>query len=430
MFPDLEPVDHVKLCPRYTAILSRSDTESVTLEELDIVQVDLETLLASAGKRLKVLENEVQILQNWQEKSGEIKPIAKMKGGKLKLFASIPQPESPVKKGKCAEERPLKKFKDSSGKATVPPFAAKFKPRLPQPKLPEIDRVDSPAVELPKLPKNNSVNKFWQSVEPYCADITSEDLKFLEDLLRSHEDDSDYFKVPSLGMHYTQKWAEEDLIEEQKQGCKLSEKRHGSNGITDTNGATAMLKTAESSLKEESPFGPLTQRLVSALIEENIIMPMDDEMEDVYLENELLNESAAAISPRELAKQLNLGNPAYLEKRIKRELEEQGLLDFDEEEADDENDEILRELRAKQAELKVLCQHNLAATKRLYKHAKDEMAKQELRKKLAASDLEVMEGYRKVQLAKQKKKAPTKKERDAVIKALKDRELIVKALDI
>jgi len=36
-----------------------------------------------------------------------------------------------------------------------------------------------------------------------------------------------------------------------------------------------------------------------------------------------LNESAA-ISPRELAKQLNLGNPAHLEKRIKRELEEQG----------------------------------------------------------------------------------------------------------
>ena len=50
-------------------------------------------------------------------------------------------------------------------------------------------------VDLSKLPKNNAVNKFWASVEPYCADITNEDLKFLEDLLRSHEDDSDYFKV-------------------------------------------------------------------------------------------------------------------------------------------------------------------------------------------------------------------------------------------
>jgi hypothetical protein len=53
------------------------------LEELDVIQADLETLLANAGKRLKVLENEMQILTNWQEKSGEIKPIAKVKGGKV-----------------------------------------------------------------------------------------------------------------------------------------------------------------------------------------------------------------------------------------------------------------------------------------------------------------------------------------------------------
>lgn len=66
-----------------------------------------------------------------------------------------------------------------------------------------------------------------------------------------------------------------------------------------------------------------------------------------------------------------------------------GILDFDESEEDDENDEILREIRTKQAELKVVCQHNIIATKKLYKLAKDEMAKQELKKKLAVSDSEV-----------------------------------------
>ena len=35
-----------------------------------------------------------------------------------------------------------------------------------------------------------------------------------------------------------------------------------------------------SSIKDEPLFGPLTQRLVSALIEENIMTPMDDDMED------------------------------------------------------------------------------------------------------------------------------------------------------
>lgn len=64
-------------------VLSRGESETVGLEELDAIQVDLETLLASAGKRLKVLENEIQILQNWQEKNGELKPVAKPKGGKV-----------------------------------------------------------------------------------------------------------------------------------------------------------------------------------------------------------------------------------------------------------------------------------------------------------------------------------------------------------
>ena len=38
------------------------------------------------------------------------------------------------------------------------------------------------------------------------------------------------------------------------------------------------------------------------------------------------SEEAPAISPRILAKQLNIGNPATLEKRIQKELEEQGLV--------------------------------------------------------------------------------------------------------
>ena len=33
-------------------------------------------------------------------------------------------------------------------------------------------------------------------------------------------------------------------------------------------------------IKDEPLFGPLTQRLVSALIEENIMTPMDDDMDD------------------------------------------------------------------------------------------------------------------------------------------------------
>ena len=54
---------------------------------------------------------------------------------------------------------------------------------------------------------------------------------------------------------------------------------------------------------DESPFGPLTQRLVSALIEENIMTSIDDVMTDVNGGSE-----APAIAHRALANRLNIGN--------------------------------------------------------------------------------------------------------------------------
>lgn len=34
----------------------------------------------------------------------------------------------------------------------------------------------------------------------------------------SHDDDLDYYKIPSLGKHYSQRWAQEDLDLEKKDG--------------------------------------------------------------------------------------------------------------------------------------------------------------------------------------------------------------------
>ena len=232
--------------------------------------------------------------------------------------------------------------------------------------------------------------------------------------MHSHEDDTEYYKIPPLGKHYAEKWAHEDLLEEQREGGKLGEKRRSSSDIT------AMMKKDD----ESSPFGPLTQRLVQALIEENIMTPLDDTSI-----SEAEAAEAASISPRSLAKQLNIGNTTALERRIKRELEENGILEPEDLVDDSPDDEIVVELRKKQQELKALSQHNLMMTKRLYKQAKEEMACQDLRKKVAAADNEVMEAYRKIQAARAKKKSPTKKELDCAKKALRDRENIVRQLE-
>merc|ERR1712071_747356 len=51
--------------------------------------------------------------------------------------------------------------------------------------------------------KNDTPNKFWASVEPYCAPFTDEDLKFVEELIAANQDAEEYFKIPALGRHYT-----------------------------------------------------------------------------------------------------------------------------------------------------------------------------------------------------------------------------------
>jgi transcriptional adapter 3 len=57
------------------------------------------------------------------------------------------------------------------------------------------------------------------------------------------------------------------------------------------------------------------------------------------------------------------------------------------------------------------------------------MARQELRNKLQQADNDVMDSYRKISIARSKKKLPTKKERDNSWKALKEREIILKQLE-
>lgn len=67
-----------------------------------------------------------------------------------------------------------------------------------------------------------------------------------------------------------------------------------------------------------------------------------------------------------------------------------GILGSDDEKSEESaDDEILAELKKKQAELKALSHQNAVMLRFLHKQAKEEMAQQDLRKKLAAADAEV-----------------------------------------
>lgn len=92
----------------------------------------------------------------------------------------------------------------------------------------EYEFTDEPAAAtgaeaaLPRIPRNDAPDRFWSSVEPYCTELTNDDMKSMEELLTvgsgGDGSDDDYYKVPQLGKHYSLRWAQEDLQTEQKEG--------------------------------------------------------------------------------------------------------------------------------------------------------------------------------------------------------------------
>lgn len=184
---------------------------------------------------------------------------------------------------------------------------------------------------------------------------------------------------------------------------------------------------------DKTSFGALTQRLVSCLIEENLLNggPVDCKTTS----NEMLDSKGTNGSPNhKVFKSLNLGNTAQLERRIRKELEEHGIISLDDilSGTDSNNtgdeDEILDELKRCQLELKALTSKNQSQLKRLLGLAKKEMTRQEVKQKLQMVDAEVVEAYRRICSAKQKKRSPSKKERESARKALKERDQLVRQL--
>ncbi|XP_038053281.1 transcriptional adapter 3-B-like isoform X2 [Patiria miniata] len=441
-FQEFVPIDHEKSCPRYTTVLQREEGEGIVMDELDTLQLELETLLASVSKRMLQLETENKTLIDWLErrdKKGATTPTPASGKGKPKDEASTPSGKrSRVEEKSEKPEKPPKKIKESGGKqgamaatATPPTAAASGRPKAKSmhQKLQEYEFTDDPLAEPPppRVPRNDAPDRFWTSVEPYCADITSEDIKVLDDILKTSDDDMDYFKIPPLGKHYALRWAQEDLLEEQKEGSKIGDKKKGSMNNANSKEAKALLKKAESREEDICPFGPLTQRLISALVEENIMTPIEDIISETSTKGDG-TESKDGVSPKN-GNRFTVPHTRALEARLREELLHLGLLDADDPVTDDMDDEILVELQKRQAELRALSAHNRSQKMRLYRLAKEEIKRQELRQKMRASDNEAMDAFRRIMAAKQKKRSPTKKERDQAWKIIKEREALVKQLE-
>lgn len=212
-------------------------------------------------------------------------------------------------------------------------------------------------------------------------------------------------------------------------------------GATPAKGKKNQNKDSASKAEEKGSYGILTQRLIQSLLEDSSSGPPDSPaLSDGGVSGS--EEKSVVTGNGNMWKQVSTGNTAQIEKRIRKELQDHGLIELDEPEtsggasggagsssAGAEEDEILRELNKCQSELRMVASTNASQLKSLLSLVRTDLQRQEIEQRLSLVDEEVIDGYKRLMQAKSKKRSISKKEKDACLKSLKDREDLVQQLD-
>ena len=444
---------------------------------MDTLQMEIEKLLVNIMQRSRQLKLETMILDNEAVKSESFTPTTPTLNKSLSINGS----SSTLNTLTPTTSSLNKKFKSFSGKpSTLASIAA-------SPLLNATNSIKKEAIipENQPIVRNEIPDLFWQSVEPYCADITDDDVKLIENQIEMNDKYLNFNKIGPLGKHYTIQWAEEDIGQQIKDGSRfvdldqavklqpttplkrkatspvnLNENTKISSKLIDESlnklksQSTSNKSSSSSSSSSSLSYGPLTQRLISALIEQNLMTPFDTEIAD-YLDK-IGPPQPMYMSPKTMAKKFTFNtNSSSLERKIKKTLIEQGILDIeDTEKLENESnlntsnhvnevngtnghnsssfnneiiskdDEIALEIKNLQNELKLVTKQCKQTLVQLLNISKNNLVKQDVKKKITAIDNEIIDLYEKFRTNRLAKKPLTKKDKDKAFRLIKDRQAL------
>lgn len=192
----------------------------------------------------------------------------------------------------------------------------------------------------------------------------------------------------------------------------------------------------------EGITGPFTQRLVSALMEENLIndghnhttaataTTTSTENSNSSLEN--IPNNTNMVHTRSATNLLKNGIAA--ERRIRKELIEQGILEAKDVTGStdvqvEDVDEVLTEIQKVRSDLMAIAESNTSQLSTLKEVAHNEFKRIEIKRKLDDVDHEIVEQTKRVQLAKQKGRSLSKNERDEILRLIEKQRKLSNELD-
>lgn len=397
------------------------------MDELDAIQMELECLLSSVALRYRALKVEYDLLEDrkHQKKKDADKEKANspsVGGGKRKREDKKSSTSSSKESSRYSHTKHSKV--KNSGSSNSPAHSqqqpidqqhttnSSTNDHLPYTTL-NVSTHSQHTSHHNKLllPKNDVPNKFWLSVEPYCMPITHEDIKLLDDLIDEYTEPLVPAAIPELGAHYQIRWASEDLRDDTPKSSSKKASNAAAAAATSTpvTGATAANASANSTAAAHEKMlgqgicGPLTQHLISALLDDSTEFAQNDivsgcgdaamvqDSNDSCTENNAstANRTKAASSSAATAIESLWKSGIDVEKRLKKELLDLGIFepsDF----AKDKDDEVLNEIKRVRTELQAIAEYNRDELKLLRAAAREEMKRLEVKRKLDRIDQEVL----------------------------------------